>query len=391
MTLSRRSSRARRERTGEQGQAIVILAGGLTAIVVMIALIVDIGFAFGERRNSQNAADAAAEAGAGVLAENLIRQGTSYPQLTDSVVSERVQAIATANEVETPMEAYYTDIECDLITSGGSETTSRADAAPVGGGSIPSGAWGVMAVGEKTVDTSFAAVVGMNTIDVAAEATAVSGYLAESCTAETGCTLLPITFLATTYHCADRTGELVPDGGDWVVGDSVTLPLCKDANGNVGWIDWYPPSGGTAELVDTIYNPNNPPITLPDWYWVAQTGNVNAGTVETALNSYQGQVVVVPMFDAVCAEPEDRKPSGGVCPEEAVRGGGVNLWYHFVQFTALYLDEAFITGNNRECGSSTGLDGCIKGRIVRFITSGEVSSVPPTSRSAQVAAVQLIK
>ena len=33
-----------------------------------------------------------------------------------------------------------------------------------------------------------------------------------------------------------------------VTGQVITIPLCKNGPGNVGWIDWSPTAGGTSEL-----------------------------------------------------------------------------------------------------------------------------------------------
>ena len=59
----------RRSDTRQQGQMIVLFGISLIALVLLIGLVVDGGFAFVERRNVQNAADFAALAGARVVAQ----------------------------------------------------------------------------------------------------------------------------------------------------------------------------------------------------------------------------------------------------------------------------------------------------------------------------------
>src|SRR3990172_8935396 len=54
-----------------RGQVLVIVAVAMVAIVAMVGLVVDGGFAWGKQRDTQNAADAAAEAGAIVMAQRL--------------------------------------------------------------------------------------------------------------------------------------------------------------------------------------------------------------------------------------------------------------------------------------------------------------------------------
>ena len=65
-------SRTRRSREG--GQVLVIVAGGLIALLLGAGLVVDVGFAFAEQRNTQNAADSASKAGAVVLARRAAEQ-----------------------------------------------------------------------------------------------------------------------------------------------------------------------------------------------------------------------------------------------------------------------------------------------------------------------------
>jgi hypothetical protein len=52
------------ERSGERGQVLVLFAGGLAALLIVAALAFDVGMMLVERRDEQNAADAAALAGA---------------------------------------------------------------------------------------------------------------------------------------------------------------------------------------------------------------------------------------------------------------------------------------------------------------------------------------
>jgi Flp pilus assembly protein TadG len=56
-----------RTRGDESGQVLVIFAGGLVAIIAVAALVFDTGQSLVDRRTQQNAADAAALAGARYL------------------------------------------------------------------------------------------------------------------------------------------------------------------------------------------------------------------------------------------------------------------------------------------------------------------------------------
>ena len=59
------------KRDGERGQALVIMAISLTVVLAGAAMVIDGGNAMAQQRGTQNAADAAALAGALVIAEKM--------------------------------------------------------------------------------------------------------------------------------------------------------------------------------------------------------------------------------------------------------------------------------------------------------------------------------
>jgi hypothetical protein len=180
------------------------------------------------------------------------------------------------------------------------------------------------------------------------------------------------------------------------------VPLCSSGPGNVGWLDWTPPAGGSSELSAEILNPTNPGFFWPNWYFVAQTGNTNS--VEPELRFWDGQVVQIPLFDLTC----DTEPSGpdiGDCPPANVGGNGQNQWYHFAALTAFELcgpsvpecvaagftHGAYVQGSNGgTCGTGNGSTGCLVGRFVRTSYDGEVTAVPGPNPQNQTVGVQLI-
>ena len=139
------SERARR--TDEGGQILVIVAVGLVAFLAMVALVIDGGYAWGRQRDTQNGTDAAAEAGAVLLAQNLPFKaaGETAPN-TDAEILAAVQAAATANGI-TFDSAEYTDF--DGVPIG-------ADVGANGSGPPPDAAEGVLARAEADFDTFLA-------------------------------------------------------------------------------------------------------------------------------------------------------------------------------------------------------------------------------------------
>ena len=156
---------------------------------------------------------------------------------------------------------------------------------------------------------------------------------------------------------------------------------------SAGWTGPRRAAGRGAE--DSILHPDNPPIELPSWQYVTATGNINSKQIEDAINTYDGQVVLFPMFDLTCARrPRHRAGQGRtglrlrrhrrqrlqpVVPLPAVRG--------------VPLEHAYINGNDKaHCDTGNGATSCLIGRFVDFISTGTVGPASvagrPTARSS---------
>lgn len=404
--------------TEPRGQVLVIVAAALVIMIAMTGIVVDGGYAWGQQRDNQNAADAASEAGAVVLAEKL----TGVAR-TDGDVLAAVNASAVANGV-TIAGAWYANCNGDPVNTAGAPV-ARADAAVVGGGVIPpamcpdtSGVlqsdvrMGVQVETRKDFETFLVGVIGFDTLTTWADATAVSGYLDGVCPASGDCYVLPVTIPLNIVTC-DGNGDVIPSNPvrEWLDPDGdgtldwslhFTIPLCKGNPGNVGWLDWTPTAGGTSELETAIGPPaTNPEMSVPGWFYVTATGNVNSSDVEDALNYYaQNQLpTLIPMFDATCnTEPDP--PSPGIsdierCPPANVGGNGSNQWYHLDRFVSFLMDApkgAYIAGSNHECDTGNGATSCLMGKFVKFVGPGATVGAGNGQPGANAAVgIQLIK
>ena len=394
------------------GQVVIIVALAMVVLVAMVGVVIDGGYAWGKQRDTQNAADSASKAGAVKLAENLAGKD---PANTDADVLDAMQDTATSNVVGMP-DAFYTDFDGNMLTSAGGLATGPGDAAHVGAGSIPPNAAGVRAITDQTFDTFLARVIGFDQFTATADATARSGYLTGTCEAEAGCVVMPVSIPVTVLGCdGNNDPATVTDAeGDKILwhapSDPVTIPLCKNGPGNVGWLDWTPTAGGTSELEDAILNPSNPQLRWPDWFYITSTGNVNSSNIEDAINTYSGQVVMIPQFDLTC----DTEPSGpGVedCPIANVGGNGSNQWYHLAGMSAFRLctddgsmpecdvagpknftQGAYITGNDKAtCDTGNGGTSCLTGKFVAISYEGEVAAAPGVNSASSVVGIQLIR
>jgi len=427
-----------RSRTDTAGQALVLMVGGLVAAMLMVGLIVDGGNAFANQRIVQNGSDAAAESGAVIMAERFA--GAVAPiGGWDAAVRTAIDASALANGL-TVDGAYYTDICGIPLKADGSAALTGGHAydltaAQAVGSGLPASstttpdcpsltvgpAAGVIVVIHKDVRTYVAGLAGISTIGVTTQATAAAGYIQESCAASQGesCAVLPVTVPVNIVDCDNRNKPIFP-GGQWVA-DGVTVykvPLCNNDPGNVGWLDWTPPGGGTPELIQSIQTPNNPAITLPSWQNVTNTGNINSPGVESALRAYDGQIVLIPQFDLTCNPGPNGTPDQAQVSNPAAHygclnattndlgGNGTNQWYRMPSFAHFQLCistdpacvavganfGAYINGNNSVCDTGNGATSCLIGKFASVVDTGTIGpGVGGGSGNSKAVGVQLIK
>jgi hypothetical protein len=356
---------ARRSPFDPLGQMIVLFALAVVALLAMVSLVIDGGNAYSQQRITQNGADAAAKAGAIVLMQRL----SGVPGQDGTAVNAAVQSSATANGLTTLaggtiISGCYTNIQGEPLDSSGSVVADCASAAQIGVGlpippcsGCPGGtAAGVRVGGGKEFTTFFGGVVGFGQFRASADATAIAGYVNLFAGP-----VVPITFPVLATGC-DGSNNAIQGTTQWPTDVTISIPLCSNSPGNVGWLDWtptaagYPPcesSGtGTNELACSIDNPNNPPISTPRWYYVTNTGNVNAGPVQSAMDSWNGQSIWLPIFEATCnGTPANLSNPVGLI-EDCVDGGnelggnGTNQWYFLVGFAQFDLQQSFINGGD---------------------------------------------
>jgi len=352
----------RNQRSGDQGQALAIMAIAMTVLLAGGAMVIDGGNAMAEQRGTQNAADAAALAGAVVIAEKFGGETKADSDVVSAMNTAFTQNASSGNG------SYYIDYSYNVVG-----TVGR-------GGSIPSNAGGIHSAGTRTFDTFLAGALGMNQWSANADAIAMAGALRSVCSADDGCGVMPVTFSIPITAC-DGTGRPLRIGVDWpLVGLDVAradtsgqyesiVPLCKNGPGGVGWLDM-----GCGNLSGSISTPCNVSFDIPTWI---QTESGNANNVGGVVNGYRGQVILIPMFDSTCRDV----PSTGLPADCTDPGSGNNLWYHIPRFAQFLLDTAYISGgNNAECNTGPGqpLAGgngaisCFKGWFVRYIMEGKV-------------------
>ena len=120
-------------RPQERGQVLVLFAGGLVALLIVAALAFDVGMMLVERRDEQNAADAAALAGARSWAETL-RQD-AIPQHTAVLLvgeGQPYRAVEVSKVLGLPVVAALADDpDAAAVYSRGAPPPKRFDVGPL--------------------------------------------------------------------------------------------------------------------------------------------------------------------------------------------------------------------------------------------------------------------
>ncbi len=280
---ARSAGLSRRSRRREDGQILVIFAGGLITLLLVVGLVIDGGNAFLNRRDAQNASDLSAMAGTKVIADHYTKGGR-----TGADVYAAVDATVVANGC-TGAGATPCTWTAEYVRPSGS---SEVDLGPlVDGGSIPSGAQGVRVSIDRQPQTYFLGVVGQSSWTVDTEATGLTAAIDELPPGQ----VLPI--------AADPPGTY-EDGTKYV------FTAGKDGPGNFGWLSW---TGANDEptLADSICTPDNPEITFDQWI-SGDPGTKNGNAIRDCLDYWisHGTTVLIPIWGPGCGDADGTQGLG---------------------------------------------------------------------------------
>lgn len=230
---------------GQRGQTLAVVALMLVVLIGSLALVVDLGHAFAQRRAMQNAADAAALAGARALA------------LAEGADTARAVAFEYA------------------VDRGGADRCA-----------VTLGDTTVTVVVSRTFGTYFASIIGVPTMPVAAQATA--GYTIP--TSWTG-DLMPI---ALHTSALTLTGTIRIWDDDKAASDPAHGII---ADGQRGWLNFDGGSVSNSEMVDWVAHGYQGTVNVGDWV------NGDPGTRASALQAMDEvrlhTTVIIPIYDTV--------------------------------------------------------------------------------------------
>jgi len=369
------SSTSHGTRRADRGQILVIAAFGMIGLISMAALVLEGGNAYAQQRVVQNGTDAAANAGATVLARRL-----AGAALTDVDVAGAVTTIAGANSLDQE-PAYYTDVQGRPIDVTG-YVVGVDVAAKVGGGTIPTGAQGVGVRGTRTFGTFLGRAIGFNSFDASANATAITGRLV-------GGNFLPVVFPINIVDC-NTNGDLGTGEAAWQLsqpgatgqhptGVEYLVPLCKTGTGQFMILD-----------LDVDMSCDEEVVTPP---------SVAFNIFPTFVNGDQGNDCLKKITEEV-SKKTDRVYMIPICDVDCSTTGGGNAKYKIVRIAAFYVDYMSYQngGNNNQCDpvatglvaiAGNGSSSCMAGWFVRYVTRGPVGAGPIGNSDA--IGVQLIQ
>jgi Flp pilus assembly protein TadG len=372
-----------------EGQILVLFALGIITLLGGVALVIEGGNAYQNQRSVQNGSDATAEAGAAAIAKGL----STGIATTDAQVAAAVAATAFSNNITAT--GYYTDWQGNPLNSAGTIVAPSAavvvGASPTGG--IPPNAQGVHATGTRTFGTTFGRVIGFNNFTATGDAIAVTGKT-------NGGLFLPVVFPVNITDCSGN-GNLGTPKNQWdvsqpskadppghPVGTEYIVPLCKTGGGSFMVLDL---DGISNNCEEEVLNPK--PIQWDSFPVdvASDNGNNCAHQMEDAVNSLQGQTVLIPLCD----------------DNECNTSGGSHATYHISGVVSFYIDyfsDGPGNGGNTLCEThmnndnppqqlvtiaGNGSSSCMAGWFVRFISTGPVGA--GTITNADSLSLQLIK
>jgi hypothetical protein len=329
----------------ESGQSIIVIAVSVVILLALVALVVDVGNAYAQRRRAQNAVDAAALAGA----RRLANRGIGEPVLEIQVLND-IETYAEKNGLKRDVvRAWFIDRDGD-----------RLETVDPWLGPAPGDAEGVEVAGDLPFATYFAHLLGF--ARMTASTYAKAWVLGGPCSADA---LFPVivssdTFTNTTgspqigytYTIWDKNNQLSP--GNW------GFLYWEDGDGTNRCPDGCPQGPQVTVLGPNIVdNSRSGGWVVGDW--VHGDPGVNMNPVLDELAPYivgnPWPEVIIPLFDQM-------------------RGSGNNTEYRISGFAAFRLRCALNAKNQYverdpgdcdPCQKGSSKDKCIRGEFVRMV------------------------
>ena len=334
------------QQSNQRGQMIVLFAISLFVIVAVVGLVIDGGYAWSQRRASQNASDLAALAGARVVGSYMSGDAVNG---TDANVQAAINNIITANGAQALTYG---------APSGPRYVGSNGALLGYVGSGMPANAAGVTLSASRSWRPFFLGIIGVTNWSAAASATAKSGYHPGS----GGGNLLPIAVSGPTLFPSNNP-QYCPPGTP--ASSCTPINLTGGSNGSgwtsapgqFGWMSWNG-TGNTPYLCSILGPPASSPVyAVPPGSYIILPGNTgvsNASCVRSGIDAWVAMqaTILVPYIspgpppgNQTCAQaPDYCYPNSSVTPNPpgtpyppTTTGQGSKATYNVLGFVGFQL------------------------------------------------------
>jgi hypothetical protein len=312
---------SRNHSSSERGQSIIIIAVLMFVLIGISALVLDGGLGYSKRRQAQNAADAAALAGADALCDSdantdarttaeqyVLLNGGNQPANEDIIIGEREITVKAAVTHPTFFAGIFGS---DDITA--SATATAGCFAPCSMTGILPVAWACQPPAGGSIEESCAVEYG--TMDTAGPL-----YIIMDSEKTSG-----------DVYCQDPPNSGTPAGTlDCDLDDDGYDDLML--GGDRSWLDLSGGGGGASELSNWIEHGFPNPIYPHTWF-AGQSGV--AVSIYHSAEERVGDIVLIPVFTAYCDGMPDSVCPGLMHPEDTIvtSPSASQLYFHVLTYS----------------------------------------------------------
>ncbi len=323
-------------RRAEGGQVLVLFAGALTAIILVVGLVIDGGYALSQRRDAQNAADFAAMAGARVVAEWVTGDTVNG---TDANVKAAITTAMAANGAA-PITFGVAGSPQYVGSNGSIVPSAGSTASYVGNGTIPAGTAGVQVGASRSWRPFFLGIMGVNQWTASASATAKGGYAAGSPGSDVFPAGISLAFFQTYPFCS---GAVSTDPTSPCYPQNLT-PGNLNVPGGFGWLKFGCDGYGLGQS-STYYGGSELPGCGNNSQFLI--GEIGPPGLSYGCCSQTG---VAGSLDRIGSLPGNKVDVGTACNYyinndivvtipvwDTAGGSGQNAWYHIVGYAGFQI------------------------------------------------------
>ena len=315
----------------ERGQILALFAISATLLILAVGLVIDGGNALTQRRDSQNASDFAALAGARIVAEWIDSDTTNG---TDANVRAAIENTALANGADpitfgAPDGPVYID---DAGNDLGFVGTGGAGSGP------PAGTVGVRVSSDRTFGTYFLGIIGMGSMKASSTATARGGYALGGPSGDVFPAGISLAFFQTYPFCTGEVGSSPDCEPQHLTPGNLNVP------GGFGWLKFgavgkcagfglgMSTTDGCRDDKPFLQEEIGPPPMSYGCCDAVDGGESTDANPIDRIGSLEGNKVA-----ADCSYYIDNKVTVTVPVWDDAGGTGASGWYHIIGFAGFQI------------------------------------------------------